>query len=626
MVTVNVAGKDVCTSSTTSGYPEWDPDHTFLSMNFPEGCDVVPGDPVRMTDGSLTITHTVQNLAVTGVDELGDTVSGTADPFAEIHAWPHTTGEEVVIAADGDGNWIADFSDIFDLIPNECGRAEIRDEAGNGTAVDWCVPDPHFTVYLEWQFIEGWEWPVGSLVTLTIDDPATGEASDHEMQGVVEPSDGGPNASTVGFDLTGLYVVKPGDVVTLSDESISRTHVVRNLTVTSADASSNLVRGTADPGATISVFPHDSGDAWQLVTADAAGQWQVDFSDSYDLLPGNTGAALIVDENGNATEVGWNAVQPRVLVNIGDDWMFPQDFPANSDISFTIYDSPGGSLLWGPEVKVTNEAGESFLNASEHGLDLVPGNYIAVTAAGVTKDLTLEAITFDILDLASGHMSGTAPSPSGRAVWVGVRLPDDSFWGELVSTDADGNWSAEFGGPIPQDYKAAGAHIFDSDRDATEANPSQVLGVAELWLASFTHDLPGGTWAEGTHSYFYDSAYTYPEPGDTAVTEPVVFDVSLEAPLYEGYVLLRPFNVQARIGGVCEPVTVIHPDQPTRFLFGWLTDWPLTPDEAVAHFDSMTVHAVSEGIAGSPWPLGRHEILEADETDWSSYSCAFALP
>ena len=87
-----------------------------------------------------TRTHTVHNLAIDTVNAEANTVSGTADAFAEVFVWPHATGEQVMETADGEGNWMADFDGLFDLVSDECGRSEIRDEVGNATAVDWCVP------------------------------------------------------------------------------------------------------------------------------------------------------------------------------------------------------------------------------------------------------------------------------------------------------------------------------------------------------------------------------------------------------------------------------------------------------------------------------------------------------
>ena len=62
------------------------------------------------------------------------------------------------------GTWQVDFTDVFDLVEGTDGRSEVRDEQGNATAVDWRIPNPHFTAFPEWESIEGWEWPEGAVV------------------------------------------------------------------------------------------------------------------------------------------------------------------------------------------------------------------------------------------------------------------------------------------------------------------------------------------------------------------------------------------------------------------------------------------------------------------------------
>jgi len=135
-VTASVEGKPECAATGLSGHPEWDPQAIFVSMTFPEGCDVEAGNEVTLTDGMTTLTHTVQKLAVTEVDELADTVTGTADPGGQVHVWAHGY-DEVLVSADANGTWTAALS--VDLVEGMCGRSEIRDDNGNATAVDWCV-------------------------------------------------------------------------------------------------------------------------------------------------------------------------------------------------------------------------------------------------------------------------------------------------------------------------------------------------------------------------------------------------------------------------------------------------------------------------------------------------------
>jgi len=109
------------------------------------GAAVAAGDEVMLSrsDGSRTESHIVGALALTGIDLAADTVSGTAEPGTAVSVATVTwlsdaPTEGVVVTADADGAWVADFSSIVDLTASTVGFAGLPpDEAGNGTALLW---------------------------------------------------------------------------------------------------------------------------------------------------------------------------------------------------------------------------------------------------------------------------------------------------------------------------------------------------------------------------------------------------------------------------------------------------------------------------------------------------------
>ena len=161
-VTITVQGKPECSVSPVSP-------GNFFNGGFGEGCNIETGDVVTFTDGDTTLTHIVKNLGVAEVNAEEDTVSGTANSGVVVIVWPHETGQQIQVTAEN-GNWQVDFTDIFDIKPNDCGRSEIRDELGLSTAVDWCAPKPWLIAFPENDAVEGWEWPAGKTITLTIDN------------------------------------------------------------------------------------------------------------------------------------------------------------------------------------------------------------------------------------------------------------------------------------------------------------------------------------------------------------------------------------------------------------------------------------------------------------------------
>ena len=296
VVNITVASKPECATSRES----WD---NFFNGNFGEGCNVETGDLVTFTDGSTTRTHTVQNLAVTNVDVLANTVGGTAAPGAVVDVWPHETGQQLQATA-ADGNWQVDFTRLFDLVPGTCGRSQIL-VGVNATAVDWCAPRPWLMAFPENDAVEGWEWPVGTTVTLTIDNAPEG----FERSGVAEVTTWGDPRTFIRFDFADAYDLKIGDTVTLTGEDgATRTHVVQNLSVTDLSADADTVTGTANAGAIVTLWPHGHDQIATIqTTADDANAWSVDFATvGFNLVPGIGGRSEVGDEAGNWTAVDWN--------------------------------------------------------------------------------------------------------------------------------------------------------------------------------------------------------------------------------------------------------------------------------------------------------------------------------
>jgi Tol biopolymer transport system component len=123
---------------TVQGTP-WNPDEIVALFAFGGLYDLKPGDVVTLSGSGEARTHTVQNLTITTVNKTANTIAGTGDTGAVVHVsvWGYQADMDVIVE---NGTWLADFNTRdFDLVEDMCGRTEIR-VAGNGTAVDWCIP------------------------------------------------------------------------------------------------------------------------------------------------------------------------------------------------------------------------------------------------------------------------------------------------------------------------------------------------------------------------------------------------------------------------------------------------------------------------------------------------------
>jgi hypothetical protein len=122
--------------------PPPDPHQTVVVFVLRGVFDVQPGHVVTLTNSAITKAHIVTDLAVTGVDPETNTVSGTAPPDTEVGVRPCDPSGcyNGYATADASGNWVADLSGIYDIIPGSQGEAFQDDSDGDFTSVSWSVP------------------------------------------------------------------------------------------------------------------------------------------------------------------------------------------------------------------------------------------------------------------------------------------------------------------------------------------------------------------------------------------------------------------------------------------------------------------------------------------------------
>lgn len=343
----------------TGGSPDFENDYTvpaadwnkwesFLWIDDLGEYDVKSGDLVTITGEGFTVTHTVRAFTVGALDLAENIVSGTAGSDEErVYVWPHEFGgwPAGTHADPVDGNWTADLDDLeYDLVQSTTGRAEIVDKIGNTTGIDWAVP--RIAVYPEGEFVIGWDWrPHGADVHLAIDDPTNGEGIDFRQDAKVEPTPFNPDFWWVKFDFAGKYVVKPGDIVLVTDGTTTREHEVLPLTVNAVDGDADTVTGTSAPEAWVYVHPWDA--SFDPIQADGDGNWLMNFTDLYDLVPGETnGVTEVFEDDSDSTAMDWYVREAPTRIWVGAfDYVLPETWQAGEH-SYRIaweytYPSPG---------------------------------------------------------------------------------------------------------------------------------------------------------------------------------------------------------------------------------------------------------------------------------------------
>jgi signal peptidase I len=401
---------------------------------------VIVGDTVRMTDGTTTRTHVVQNLAITGWDVVANTVSGTADEGAQLVVWPHEHDYATVYPIAGAGGaWTADFASVlFDLDYNMGGRAIIYDDYGNGTAVDWGIPEkPYMWIWIEWNSVDGHGWGLYEDVTLTIGDLILTENTGY--------------GTDVHFEVGDYHDIVPGDLVVMSNGVDTKVMVVPPLVVTGYDLGANTVSGTYDPTLAFSIIVDDDPPLEVIFQDDT---WTAIFAE---LLPLQWGGPWQTDADNDSAAATIRTPNPMFYVLPEENEIYAAEWTPGELLSVLVNGVEVGSQvvpyagsLYGPEVAF-------FLNGI---YDLQVGDVVVLSDGHSTKELFIPILQVTEYEPATQTISGIA-APGD--LLVGVNGVD--IW---ITVGEDGNWSVS--SPEYEAGEWGSAIIWDGDGDQTRDN------------------------------------------------------------------------------------------------------------------------------------------------------------
>ncbi|MES0344097.1 MAG: hypothetical protein ABUK16_08265, partial [Anaerolineales bacterium] len=340
-------------------------------------------------------------------------------------------------------------------------------------------PDPWIRVRPLDEFIEGWMWPLGVDVTLTIDDPADLECEGYTETKTVDVFPHDPTQSYVTFELQGQCDLHAGHILTMTSGTTTAELVIADVVVTSVDEAADTVSGTAAPGSSVTVWPHEAHWISIETVADVSGSWTADFSTSpgvYDLMPGTGGAAIQTDAEGDETWIDWNVPSPRFTVGITHDWICGSEWQPGASITITV---DGG----GPYAASSDGAGDFCFELWEV-FDLQAGQLVEVTDAMSTKSHTLLDLQVTGYDLDSDEISGTSNVDLDVCVEV---------WGyggvDCVPMSA-GAWSVDVSSVVDLGPGIEGiASQFDADGDSTLVDwrvldPRFEANVTSNWISA----------------------------------------------------------------------------------------------------------------------------------------------
>jgi Tol biopolymer transport system component/regulation of enolase protein 1 (concanavalin A-like superfamily) len=422
------------------------------------------------------VTAQVQIGEISGfIDLENDAIEGTinapwydSEVNVECFPWgapePQPEMKFATILPNGNDSYHCSWPGEWDIQPDQDIGVGYFGADGHWVANAFYEKNPHFTIFPAWEWFDGYDWPDGATVNITVSDKPECTFSKESWGGFF--NGGFPKDCNV----------QVNDTVTFDDGTTFRWHTVRELAITEIDLNADTISGTADAGATIYVWPHDGWFEPLQADSDGSGSWQVDLGGmGYEIQEGSAGRAEIRDEFGNATAVDWD-FNPRIIVHTTDNWFRAEGFLPNTTLNFMIYETAGETLLYQSTTEKTASSG-SVIQWVGDQMTITPGNQVIVSDGSSMRDIVLEDLKFDQFDTTQGNLNGTAPEPYGRTVTFGIGCwQRDDLVGD-VTTDENGSWSVILGAPVPNDYGCVFSWIFDDDGDASEARPAEII----LW-------------------------------------------------------------------------------------------------------------------------------------------------
>jgi len=241
-----------------------------------------------------------------------------------------------------------------------------------------------FSIDVNYGRMSGEGWTQDSWVTITIDDPTTPINPDID--------DGFFLFGDSSFVWSPDFYPDPGDVVTVSDGVVTKTHVVTSLWVTDSDEAADTISGFATPGATVGAWvEYQQSTTQKWTTADGSGRWTFDYTGTRDLTEWDTMWIRELDDDGDGTELSVNLpVDPDedddgVLNAVDNCW---------DTANATQYDGDGDGVgmrcddvdrAWGPNRYATAAAVSSMAFDTADGVLVALGTNFpdALVAAAV---------------------------------------------------------------------------------------------------------------------------------------------------------------------------------------------------------------------------------------------------
>jgi len=589
----DVGGSPLITKSVpTDGYGRvcWFEGHEH-------GFYLQPGTFIRVSDDTSGLVKelTLENITLNVFNMDLDVVKGTApvNALLNVNVYDESNDQyhEMDVQADSSGNWIANFGTIsVDLHEGFYPKAMLFDDDYDSTSVDQTEP-PWVAAVIDNDDVVALSWPMGAELTMWLDndnDLDNGFIYSETM--TTTPAPWGPMPTAI-FDLSGLYDLQPGQVVTVSGADVTKSLLVTHVEITSVDMEADSISGVTSPNLNSKVLVSaidesgiQVGERW--IDTDGDGYWTADFSvpgdtpseqNTVDISFGYEGWANDArDDDGDYSEVWWYAedspLEPWVAPVIDIDDVIALCWPMGTEVTMWLDNDNdiGNGFIYSDTMTMTPAPwGMPIATFDLSGLhDLQTGQFVTVSGSGITKTHEVTYIEITSVDIAADTVSGIA----SKSIEVRVGVADESgkwLTGVIVNSDEDGIWIADFTGvvDIVHGYSGYADDVWDDDGDYTEVKWYAEETPIEPWVAAVidNDDVVALDWPMDTevtmwldNDFDLENDYIYTE---TMTVAPAPWGGSMPVAFFDlsGLYDLQPGHVVTVIGsGITKTLLVTH--------------------------------------------------------------------
>jgi hypothetical protein len=487
------------------GQAPWNPgDPNDIVADFDlQGYDVKAGDIITATGNGTSKTLTVSALEVTDFDLENDLVSGKGTTGAQVQVCANVPDRCITrwVTPNASGDWTANYHDpgtgnddpdTFDVKRTSNGWAAEYEEDSDRTWYDWNVPNPNFGARPDEERVEGFQWPLGATVTITIDDPATPLLNpDFTGQGTAGVAPWNPNETWFELYFTGQYDLKPGDLVTFTHGDIIKTHTVTSLTFTSINPVTDIVSGTTDTAGSVDLWICWEDGCVNRNEPVTNGIWSANFGipgdenweqGTYDIQFGTNGDSAQWDDDGDGTMVGWRLPDYTLHAVPTHPEVHGHDWPSGANVTLTIDDdtNPDNGVLYTRTKNADDDPWCGYPCFDLAGaFNLQVGQYVTMTDGVITKTVHVSTLKIMFVDYANDKLSGVADP--GSDVMVNIWSQDGKA--RHTVADANGRWMVDFSVFGDEDFEQFTTDITRDDNGrAIQLNPDGTDdGTLEYW-------------------------------------------------------------------------------------------------------------------------------------------------